>query len=333
MSKIGITTTIPSEVLWAAGITPVDLNNLFINSPDKQKLVEEAEVRGFPRNTCSWIKGIYATVHKLEIGRVIAVTQGDCSNTQALMEILQSDGIEAIPFAYPYNRDRDLLKLQIDKLIEQLGTNWHDVNQMKHRLDKIRRKAHQIDSLTWEEDTVSGFENHLYLVSCSDMQGDIAGFEQQLDQFIAGLADRSPKYDMLRLGYIGVPPIFPELYDFLDGLGARVVYNETQRQFSMPYAAASLVEQYRMYTYPYGIFERLRDIKQQLKLRRIAGLIHYVQSFCFRQIEDIIIRRQLDIPILTLEGDRPAPLDARTKLRLESFIEALAARQKPTTKK
>ncbi len=332
MSKIGITTTIPSEVLWAAGITPVDLNNLFINSPDNQKLVEQAELQGFPRNTCSWIKGIYSIVRESGIGRVIAVTQGDCSNTQALMEILQSEGIETIPFAYPCNCDRDLLKLQIEKLIEQLGTNWPEVNQAKQRLDEIRRKAHRLDNMTWEEDKVSGFENHLYLVSCSDMQGDIAGFGRQLDQFMAGLADRTPKSDMVRLGYIGVPPIFPELYDYLEEIGARVVFNETQRQFSMPHAAAGLVEQYRLYTYPYGVFERLRDIKQQLKLRRIAGLIHYVQSFCFRQIEDIIIRRQLDIPTLTLEGDRPAPLDARTKLRLESFIEALTYRQKSTTK-
>lgn len=326
MSKIGITTTIPSEVLWAAGITPVDLNNLFINDPDKQKLVEAAEVRGFPRNTCSWIKGIYSIVRKLGLGRIIAVTQGDCSNTQALMEILQSEGIETIPFAYPYNRDRDLLKLQIDKLIEQLGTSWDEVNRMKYRLDEVRRKVHHLDTMTWEEDRVSGRENHLYMVSCSDMQGDIAGFERQVDEFIEGLTNRLPKSDMVRLGYIGVPPIYPEMYDYLEKIGARVVYNETQRQFAMPYAATSLVEQYRLYTYPYGVFERLRDIKKQLKLRRIAGIIHYVQSFCFRQIEDIIIRKEVDIPILTLEGDRPGQMDARTKLRLESFIEALSSR-------
>ena len=325
MSEIGITTTIPSEMLWAAGSKPVDLNNVFINSPKKQQLVEQAEVRGFPQNICTWIKGIYAVVRQLGLKRVIAVTRGDCSNTQALMEIFQSEGIEIIPFAYPYNRDQDLLKLQIDKLIAQLGSTWDMVNQMKRQLDKLRRKVHYIDRMTWEENIVSGRENHLFLVSCSDMQGDLIQFEEQVDQFIGQLEDRPPKSDRVRLGYIGVPPIYPEVYDYLEELGARIVYNEIQRQFAMPYSTTDLVEQYRMYTYPYAVFERLKDIKQQLKQRRIAGVIHYVQSFCFRQIEDIIIRKELDIPILTLEGDRPAPLDARTKLRLESFVEALTA--------
>jgi benzoyl-CoA reductase/2-hydroxyglutaryl-CoA dehydratase subunit BcrC/BadD/HgdB len=326
MDKIGITTTIPSEVLWAAGQIPVDLNNCFINSPRKQQLVEQAEIRGFPRNTCSWIKGIYAAAGELGIKRVIAVTRGDCSNTQALMEIFQSEGIETIPFAYPYNRDPELLKLQIDKLITRLGASWDKVYMLKHRLDKLRRKVRHIDRLTWKENRVSGRENHLFLVSCSDMQGDINRFEQQVDQFIQEAESRPPKPRQVRLGYIGVPPVYPELYDYLEGMGARVVFNEIQRQFAMPYETSDLVEQYRRYTYPYSVFERLKDIEGELKQRRIAGVIHYVQSFCFRQIEDIIIRRQLDIPILTLEGDRPTPLDAGTKLRLESFVEALAGR-------
>jgi benzoyl-CoA reductase/2-hydroxyglutaryl-CoA dehydratase subunit BcrC/BadD/HgdB len=52
-----------------------------------------------------------------------------------------------------------------------------------------------------------------------------------------------------------------------------------------------------------------------------------VQAFCFRQIEDLIVRKRLKMPILTLEGDRPGPLDARTRIRLEGFIEMLKARK------
>ncbi len=102
-----------------------------------------------------------------------------------------------------------------------------------------------------------------------------------------------------------------------------MVFNEIQRQFSMPYESSDIVEQYLRYTYPYSIFCRLADIKAEIARRRIDGLIHYVQSFCFRQIQDIILRQEIKIPILTIEGDRPAPLDARTRLRLESFVEML----------
>jgi benzoyl-CoA reductase/2-hydroxyglutaryl-CoA dehydratase subunit BcrC/BadD/HgdB len=37
----------------------------------------------------------------------------------------------------------------------------------------------------------------------------------------------------------------------------------------------------------------------------------------------MIIRRKLPWPVLTLEGDKPSPLDARSKIRLEGFIEML----------
>ena len=118
-----------------------------------------------------------------------------------------------------------------------------------------------------------------------------------------------------------------DLYSFLEEMDARVVFNETQRQFSMPYPVDSLIEQYRRYTYPYDIFTRLEDIEQEIVRRRVDGVIHYVQSFCFRQIEDMIVRQRLKLPILTLEGDRPGPLDARSRIRLEGFIEMIKARK------
>jgi benzoyl-CoA reductase/2-hydroxyglutaryl-CoA dehydratase subunit BcrC/BadD/HgdB len=61
--EIGITTTVPIEILMAAGYKPVDLNNLFIGSTERERLVNIAERAGFPQNCCTWIKGIY------EIGR------------------------------------------------------------------------------------------------------------------------------------------------------------------------------------------------------------------------------------------------------------------------
>ncbi|HUX47362.1 MAG TPA: 2-hydroxyacyl-CoA dehydratase, partial [Desulfosporosinus sp.] len=102
MGKIGLTTTVPVEVIFAAGDTPVDLNNVFITSSEAMRRVEEAELAGYPRNVCGWIKGLYTTaLHNPDIQRIVAVTQGDCSNTHALMETWEVEGIEIIPFAFP----------------------------------------------------------------------------------------------------------------------------------------------------------------------------------------------------------------------------------------
>lgn len=322
--KIGITTTVPVEVVFAAGLTPVDLNNIFITHENPHGLLEDAELAGYPRNLCAWIKGIYTTVvRNSEINRVIAVTQGDCSNTHALMETLQLEGVEIIPFAYPFDRDKDLLNLQIKKLTQALGTDETRVREWKNTLDRVRALVWQIDELTWQTNKVSGFDNHLWQVSCSDFNGDPVKFGKEAGEFLAGLSQAPDIEAGVRLGYIGVPPIMTDLYNYLESKGARVVYNEVQRQFTMPFDTEDIVEQYSLYTYPYDIFWRIEDISREIERRSIHGIIHYAQSFCFRQIQDLIIRRKLNVPVLTIEGDRPIHIDARTKMRIDAFVEML----------
>ena len=327
VGRIGFTTTIPLEILFAARETPIDLNNVFITHPEKKALVEEAELEGFPRNMCGWIKGIYAVTKRSGLDEVIAVTQGDCSNTQALMETLQLKGVKIFPFSYPYDRDEELLHLQIKKMMDHFGVTEAATERVKMRLDKIRERLTLIDQLTWQAGTVSGFENHYFLVNASDMKGDFEAFEKEVEDFLKEVKGRDRFGTEIALGYVGVPPIYDDLYSFIEALGARVVFNETQRQFSMPYRTTTLLEQYLRYTYPYDIFSRLRDIRGEVQRRRIVGVIHYVQSFCFRQIEDLILRYEIDLPILTIEGDKPTSLDARTKIRIESFIEMVKEKQ------
>lgn len=323
MNKVAFTTSIPVEVIIAAGRVPVDLNNLFITAERPQVLVEFAEEAGYPRNTCGWIKGLYSTSLENDMEAIIAVMQGDCSNTQALMETLQLRGLNIIPFAFPFDRDREMLSAQIKKLMNYFQVNEAQVLRVKAELDKVRRLCRELDLMTWRDNLVSGFENHYFLVSSSDFNGNPNQFARQLQDLIEQARRRRPFTEEVRLAYIGVPPIFPDIYDTLESMGARVVFNEVQRQFSMPFDAEDLVDQYLAYTYPYGAFARLKDIEEQVARRNIDGIIHYTQTFCFRQIEDLIYREKLKLPFLTVEGDKPGKVDARTRMRLESFINML----------
>jgi len=323
MDKVGFTTSIPVEIILAAGKIPVDLNNIFITSEKARQLVDVAEDAGYPRNTCGWIKGLYAVALENDLQSVIAVMHGDCSNTQALMETLQLKNIDIIPFAYPFDRDKESLRGQMDKLIKIFQVDWKSVNRVKTNLDRIRGLCREIDLMTWHDNLVSGWENHYYLVSSSDFNGDPVQYEQDLLSFISQARSRKPYQDKVRLAYIGVPPIFTDLYNVLESMGARVVYNEVQRQFSMPFDTNDIVEQYCQYTYPYGAFARLEDIQDQIALRKVDGIIHYTQTFCFRQIEDIIYRQKIKLPFLTLEGDKPGKMDARSRMRLEAFVSML----------
>ncbi len=305
MKKIGITTTVPIEVLLAAGYQPIDLNNVFITDPAPERLVNIAEKAGFPLNCCSWIKGIYGVCMDYGIDTILCVTTGDCSNTIMLMEVLKLKGLKVIPFAYPDRSSSQRMQYTLEALAETLGTTLEAASRVRDELKPCRRLALKLDQLTWKDGVVSGFENHLWLVSTSDFNQDYHEYYQQLQELLATCRRRQPyPPDSLRLAYIGVPSVYAQdLYHHLESNGARVVFNEIQRQFTMPEPGNSLAEQYSDYTYPYSIYERLKDITAELKRRQVDGVIHYVQAFCHRGIGDIIFRDALKLPILTLEGN------------------------------
>ena len=325
MSAVGFTTSIPVEVLLAAGKRPVDLNNRFIACEEAPLFVQEAERNGFPSTCCAWMRGIYGVLATLEVEEVIAVVRGDCSQTQALMEVLQMEGTGVYPFAYPYDRSARAMGDEIRKLEAHFGVREADVEEVKRNLDRIRKKLNRLDLLTWRDNLVTGGENHAFLVEASDMRGDPWTFERDVDAFLeeAGQRVSHSQEEDIRLGYLGVPPIWTDLYEKTERPGVRVVFNEIQRQFSMPYLVPDIVQQYLLFTYPYEVFFRLQDIQREALRRGVDGFVHYVQAFCFRQIEDKILRHYLPKPVLTVEGDRPEPLDARTETRIEAFLEML----------
>ena len=332
MKKIGITTTVPVEIVLAAGYTPVDLNNVLVTDREPEHLVGVAERAGFPLNCCSWIKGIYGVAMEKGIDEVICVTTGDCSNTIMLTEVLKRRELKVITFAYPGKPDKDEVKKVLEDFAGTLGTTLEEAEKVKKTLRPGRELTDELDLLTWKENTVSGFDNHLWLVSSSDFNQDYGTYCKDVASIIGAAKKREPySEDELRLAYIGVPSVFAkEFYPYLEKCGARVVFNEVQRQFSMPLglAGASLEEQYSNYTYPYTIDGRLFDIRREIARRRIDGVIHYVQAFCHRGIGDVIFRETLGLPILTLEGNDNFFLTNHVKTRIEAFVDILDRRRK-----
>lgn len=325
MKKIGITTTVPTEVLIAAGYTPVDLNNLFITSDEYYKYIDIAERDGFPKSMCAWIKGIYGACLENNITEIIGVTEGDCSNTKVLLEVLKSKGVKGHPFAFPHCHTRESVTREISKFMESFGVSLEKVEKVRQSINLLRKDAIKLDELTYIDDKADGFENHLFQLCLSDFDGNMEKYGEFLKEKISQIENREKKPKKLRLGYLGVPPMQGDLHHFVEKFDARFVYNEVQREFAFPRAikAEDIFEQYYDYTYPYDIEYRLKDILEQVRLRKLDGIIHYTQAFCHRAIEDIILKERLDIPVMNIEGDKQNSLDARTKLRLEAFLDML----------
>lgn len=324
--RVGFTTSIPVEVLFAAGLTPCDLNNLFITDPNPQRFIERAETDGFPKSLCNWIKGIYGVVVTEGVKTVVCVMEGDCSNTRALAEILTYKGVRIVPFSFPYDRDRASLQHEIEKFRDAFKADSQDIEKIETALEKVRRNLAEIDRMTWQDGLVSGKENDAWLLSSSDMEGDYDQYGKRSSEFLLQARGRE-RLAGTRIGYVGVPTITTDLYDFLESIDCQVVYNEVQRQFSLPYFSVDITDRYLRYTYPYGIFPRMEDIEAEISRRDIEGIVHYVQAFCYRVVEDVIMRETLGIPVLTIEGDLPRTLDGRTKLRLEAFVEMLKGKK------
>ena len=330
--NIGFTTSIPVEVIFASGNNPIDLNNIFINNNPKE-LVKKAELAGFPRNMCSWIKGMYSVIQKQDLDLIIGVIQGDCSNTHTLLDLLQDHAnhslhqtekkLQIFPFSYPFTRNYQELNKEITKLENYFSVSREQTILVKKSLDCIRQKLVDLDTFTWQTNQVSSLENHTWLVSASDFKSNYNQFENELSSFLTEVKTRKPLQKHLRIGYVGVPPIINDLYTFIESLNTRVVYNEVQRQFSMFYLEQDIVQQYRKFSYPYTLSERIQDIKTEIERRHLQGIIVYTQSFCHRQLELLTLKKYLNIPILPIEGDLPGNLDARNKLRIESFVEML----------
>jgi benzoyl-CoA reductase/2-hydroxyglutaryl-CoA dehydratase subunit BcrC/BadD/HgdB len=325
MKKIGITSTVPIEILLAAGYQPVDLNNIFIADPRPERLITIAERAGFPLNCCSWIKGIYGACMEQKIATVLGVTTGDCSNTIMLMEVLKLKGIKTIPFAYPDRPDVTKMQKALEELATAFNTTLAAAERVRKELNPARRLALKLDELTWKQGVASGLENHLWLVAASDFNRDQRNYRKELKELVTNCLKRPPyPADWLRIAYLGVPSVYgQDLYRYLENKEARVVFNEIQRQFAMPKPGNSLAEQYTNYTYPYSIYDRLKDITAELRKRRVDGVIHYVQAFCHRGIGDIIFRDAIKLPVLTLEGNDEFLLSHHLKTRVEAFLDML----------
>lgn len=346
-TSVGLTTTIPVEAVFAAGLVPMDLNNAFVGDPGSDALIDLALAEGFPQNSCAWIKGIFGAVVKGGgPSRVVGVVRGDCSGTELLLEAFEARGIEVIPFTYPYPATAVDLEREIVRLCESLGTTLGAAQEWMAKLAGPRGLLGELDRESWEANRVTGAEAHVWLVSSSDFGGDAGAFADELGAFLREVRGREPldrregiPYRReVRLGYIGVPPITPDVFELAESLGARFVFLEVQRQFSMPPDAApgedgtsrppsSIVEQYLDYSYPYTVAHRARDIKNQARIRRLDGIVHYVQSFCHRNLEDVVFRRLLSAPMLTVECDCPGTLGATARARLENFVQVLGENQ------
>lgn len=325
MKKIGLMTAVPIEVIYASGNIPVDLSNVVAGSSNVDKYIEAAERDGFPKNMCAWIKGIYGLCVTEGVTEVVGVVEGSCSNSASLVEILRLQGINVVEFSYPKSRKLQELKKNVQKFMEHYEVTELEVEWWRLRLNVIREKVKELDELT-NEGKVSSFKNHKFHIGTTDFFGNPNKYEAELEKALIEARAQKADKNLLKLAYLGVPPIFNDFYDYLDSKGARVIFNEVQREYAFPRykKAKNIYEQYLDFTYPYLMDFRFKTLEEELSQRDIKGVIHYTQEYCHKTLDSLILKEKLRYPLLNIESDKNRVLDDKTKVRLNTFIEMLS---------
>jgi len=279
-----------------------------------------------PRNTCSWIKGLLGVMEDLKdkITTIIAVTEGDCSNNHSLINLYKYyyPHINIIPFSFPTDKNPEKLKMELDKLKRIFSVSDTSIIESKQILDKIREKIKKFDQMQNDNHSLAGRLIQQTLVSSSDFNSNYQQYELDLDQSINILNKKKASPKRIKIGYTGVPTIISDLFDHIeDSFPIDVTFFEVEQDFAMYKKKINILDQYLSFNYPYDIFPRIKLINNEIKKRGLKAMIHYTQSFCHRQIDDILVHKLLDVPVLTIEGEAPGVLDMRTKNRIECFME------------
>jgi len=330
--RIGLFSTIPVEVIYAAGAVPVDVNNLFVAHENPARLLEIAHEHGFPNTVCAWTRGLFGAVIDQGLREVVVVPHGDCSMNLAMADRLEASGVQVYRFHYPLEAldPVSALRAEITRLAKDLGTTMTAVRRRFEELRPVRQTLRELDRRLWTTGDVPAEEVRIALLSATDFQSDPEAFKQRLTSVGSTIPLRSSGFEGqvdhgVRIALFGVPGLLSDLVPFLEELGARMVLFETEHAFAMLSEVEAVEQQYGPtgYPYPYGIEVRLKRFVELCQQRSVDRVVYYQQAFCHHNLET---RRVLEalapLPVLTMEGDVPGMLTQRDRLRLETFVMA-----------
>jgi benzoyl-CoA reductase/2-hydroxyglutaryl-CoA dehydratase subunit BcrC/BadD/HgdB len=312
MPVLGLTALVPPELVYACGHTPLDLNNFVpvSNRVPKNKL-------------CAWT-AIWREMllkEKIDIDSLVVVAGGDCHN--ALVDgqkVERYAGLDTHYFFYPFSGDEFELLKHLNQLVEFLG-GVKDEGKMK-TVSEIKEVGLQLDMMR-SKMAVRSSDAFGYLVAGSDLGQDPQRYKDNINELLRQKYE--PNRDFKRIALIGVPPIYPDFHTVCEELGLFVVYDELPFEFLRLGGSdiKELAMSYSDYSFARPLDHRLKVIKKELDSRQVEGVVHYTQYACHHCLEDDMFRGEIDLPILTIQGDLPRCVDEQLKLRLEAFYESL----------
>ena len=319
-----MTALVPPELIFSAGWRAQDVNNWIpaSNARPRTKLCAW---------TASWREAILEG--DMRPDALIVVAGGDCHNALADGQVAARNVPAAHFFFYPFDGDRSYLKEQLEELDGFLrrkkGGRGEWDGRILPEIAGAKKLGLALDRKR-AEGTFDPEKAFKTLISFSDLEGDPFRFRRNLEAMLRkGMAGkmRPPATDAPRIALIGVPPIYRDFHAVCASAGLRVVFDELPYEFLRLGGKTidMLARSYSSYTFARPVDFRLKFLKRELSRRKVDGIIHYTQFTCHHVLEDRLLREELDMPMLTVQGDLPGATPAQIRLRLEAFGELMGA--------
>jgi hypothetical protein len=301
---------VPPELIYGCGQVPVDLNNFVPTS--------EVPPRG---KLCAWTATWRDALIRgdIAVDRLVVVAGGDCHNALVDGQRVAMAGIPTHYMFYPFDGNEDEMSDHMASLEAFLGgiTDQAALN----RIADIKDVCMELDNARCRGD-ILGSRVFRHLIALCDLWGDVDRFEESAKM---ALKDRPAEVPDLRIGLVGVPPIYPDFHEVCESFGMQVVHDELPWEFTRlgGRSRGARTRNYAGYTFARDLEYRFEALGRELRRRRVDGIIHYTQYACHHVLEDDMLREGFDLPMLTVQGDLPRKCPEQERLRLEAFAELL----------
>lgn len=310
MGTVGITALVPPELVFGCGHTPFDLNNTVPTS--------ECVPRG---KLCAWTATWRDALLRgdLRVDSLVVVAGGDCHNALVDGQRVAMKGIPTHYLFYPFDGNEAEMEDHLASLEAFLG-GITDQAALNHVAD-IKDLCIQLDVARCRRKVLGSRVFH-HLIQICDLGGDIDRFGASVRK---ALGDRPETVPHIRIALVGVPPIYPDFHLVCEGFGMQVVFDELPWEFARMGGRTlrTMARNYAGYTFARDLEYRFGKLEEELKRRRVEGVVHYTQYACHHVLEDDMLRERLDLPMLTIQGDLARKCPEQEKLRLEAFAELL----------
>jgi hypothetical protein len=306
MKTIATTLPIPRRLAESFGVRCVTLR-AELHAVAEARVYEERGERVLSlRNAPPTVKGAVGLVELRGISAALCPTSGDIVDFPAALSCLEP-GCRVIPLSVVPN-DTARTEAGISSAFESIAgaaAAPSSLDLVGSRLAELQRRqlAGAFPSGEW----------HRFLLDV--VRGAVQGLP---------IEDESGR-SRARVAVMGYLAGFPDLPLLIEALGGRVVYDEWLQLAAELVLASEPARSVAQSPLCLGFGARSRRLHEIME--EVDAVILITEPFCSLALEEAWLRDAVRRPLLVLESESLAPLDATRRLRLENFASMAFARR------